>query len=181
MTAILDDFDELNDLLADSLKLADARKAVKRAKANNGIVAPELADIAAAAEAALRWTPQAAVARFVEEHCNCGASHRRFDGWFILSQHRQDQSARRLVRSDSHENLPAWHYVAEEVVSECAECLDSQELPLATPDFLLGVDALGQAFQADHSCAQLDFNDILSVEDVVLITPEELFAEGDEE
>lgn len=140
---LADDFSDLNDLLSEATELAEARKAVKKAKASGGQADPALAELAAVAEAALRWEPVAAVARFVEEHCACGSVHKRLDGWFILSQHRTDPSARRFVRSDGHDDLPAWHYVAEEQRAYCADCVESEDLPRATPDFLFGIEALG--------------------------------------
>lgn len=175
-----DELDDLNALLGEAVQIAAARKAVRRGATTGAKVDPAMADLAAMAEAALRWTPQAAVARFVEEHCACGASHKRFDGWFILSQHRTDPSARRFARSDSHEDLPSWHYVALQEVTYCAECVESEALPLATPDFLTGIDALGMPpldAGAQLSIPGIDYAEVASVESVVLVDPEDLLEE----
>lgn len=178
-----DELDDLNALLGEAVQIAAARKAVRRGATTGAKVDPAMADLAAMAEAALRWTPQAAVARFVEEHCACGASHKRFDGWFILSQHRTDPSARRFVRAESHEDLPAWHYVALVEVTYCAECVESEALPLATPDFLTGIDALGMPpldAGAQLSIPGIDYAEVASVESVVLVDPEEFFEEQEQ-
>lgn len=179
----VDDLDDLNALLGEAVQIAAARKAVRRGATTGAKVDPAMADLAALAEAAMRWTPQAAVARFVEEHCACGASHKRFDGWFILSHHRTDHSARRFVRADSHEDLPAWHYIALQEVAYCAECVESEALPLATPDFLTGIDALGQPpadTEAQLSFPSIDLTDVQSIESVVLVNAEEFFGEQEQ-
>lgn len=178
-----EDLDDLNALLSDAVQIAAARKAVRRGATTGAKVDPAMADLAALAEAAIRWTPKAAIARFVEEHCACGASHKRFDGWFILSHHRTDPSARRFVRSESHEDLPAWHYIALQEVAYCAECVESEALPLATPDFLTGIDALGQPpvdGAAQLSFPGIDLGEVQSTESVVLINTEEFFKEQEQ-
>lgn len=145
MTQILDttteDFEDLDALLAEAVEVAEARKIARKA----GTKTPAaVAAIVREADVELAWEPQFSIARFIESHCDCGHSHRRFDGWFIVSSHRRDPYARRYVRSDDHQNLPAWQYVAEEATEECAECLSSEALPLATIDLLSGIDALGE-------------------------------------
>lgn len=149
----IDDFDDLNELLSIALEVAAARKAVKT---RGAAVDPALAQIAEAAEAALRWKPEAAIARFAEVHCACGSSHKRFDGWFIFSTHRTDPGARRFLRADNHNDLPAWQYTALEEVTYCTECVSTEDLPIATPDYLMGIDALGQA--ATTATEQLSFD-----------------------
>ena len=150
MTTIIEQDDsadeDLDSLLTDSINIAAARKAVKRAPA--GKADPALVAIAEAAEAALRWNPEAAIARFVDVQCSCGAHSRRFDGWFILSLHRTDLTARRFARAEDHNDLPSWHYVAQETVAYCAECVSAEDLPLATPDYLIGLSALGEPANA---------------------------------
>ncbi len=133
---------DLDSLLSEAITLADARKAVRKS-AGKRQIDPALADIVQAADAALTWLPEYTVARFAETHCTCGASHRRFDGWFVVSQHRRDPHARRFVRSDSHHDLPAWQYTAVEEVDFCGECVSEFALPHATIDQLTGIDALG--------------------------------------
>ena len=99
---------DLDALLTESVAIADARKAGKKSAAKLRAKDPALADIAQAAEAALVWVAEYAVARFIETHCTCGSSHRTFDGWFVVSTHKRDPHARRFIRSHEHHDLPAW-------------------------------------------------------------------------
>lgn len=145
MTATLppqEDFDDLDSLLAEAVEVAEARKLARKKGTRTP---PAVAAIVREADAEMTWTPQFAIARFVETHCSCGASHRQFDGWFIVSQHKREPSSRRFLRSDNHHNLPAWQFTAQEDSSYCVECLEGEALPLAVIDQLLGLEALGQA------------------------------------
>lgn len=142
-----DDFDDLDALLADAVELAEARKVAKKKGTRTD---PAVAAIVREADVQMSWEPQFAVARFVEQHCSCGASHRRFDSWYIVSQHRREETSRRFARSPDHADLPAWQYVAEEQVENCAECLQEVALPYATIDQLMGIEALGSP--ADCCC-----------------------------
>ncbi len=137
-----DDLSELDDLLGESLTIAAARKAAKSGKKD---VSSDLIDIAQAADAALQWEPTTAIARFIEQHCDCGATHTRFDSWFILSQHRRIADGRRWKRTDSHEGLPATQYTVREDVTYCADCVSNDEYPLATEENCPGISCLGEA------------------------------------
>lgn len=136
-----EDFADLDDLLADAVQVAEARKLAKKQGTK---ASAEVRAIIREADAEMSWEPVYAIARFVEQHCTCGGSHRRFDSWFIVSQHRREAGSKRFLRSDSHNGLPAWQYVAGEEVTDCAECLAEAALPFATIDQLMGVDALGE-------------------------------------
>jgi hypothetical protein len=149
-----DDFDDLEQLLAGAVKAAEAKKTLKSLKRTKiGTLTEEDIQALANANEALTWDDESAIARFIETHCLCGSSTRRFDGWFIVSQHRRDASARRYRRSEDHEGLPAWRYVTLEEVGGCCECLQLDELPLATEEDLPGIEALGECPQCE--CEQL--------------------------
>jgi hypothetical protein len=157
MTKILDtdeapdDFSELDALLAGAVKLAEARKQARKPRSTvTGSLTPEDIEQLAHANDLLTWEDEYAVARFVESHCLCGSSHTRFDGWFIVSQHRRDASARRFRRNGGHEGLPAWKTVVAEETAECAECLSNCDLPLATSETFEGIEALGQPCECNY-------------------------------
>ena len=137
------DLDSLDDLLNEAVTIAEARKQTRRTVNGTKNVDPALLDIARAADAAMLWKPEYAVAHFVEEHCSCGASHKRFDGWFIVSSHHREPHARRFLRTDGHQDLPTWQYITERDLEFCAECVSEFALPLATLDLLTGIEALG--------------------------------------
>lgn len=140
--APIDDFADLDSLLAGAIKAAAERKALKAKTRNPCLLSPEdRAAIEAAAELQ-RWQEVAAIARFVEVRCTqCGATHRQFDGWFILSTLARQPATRRFRRANSHEGLPAWNYVAQEEACNCVECLP--HLPLWDPLMEGEIEALG--------------------------------------
>ena len=127
-----------------AIKAADARKAARQlAQKPKSLLTPEEQESIAHAQELLTWDDESSVARFVETHCACGASHQTFDGWFVVSRHRRDASARRFRRSSWHEDLPAWRYVVLEEVEECVECLAVCGLPTANTADFPGIEALG--------------------------------------
>ncbi len=132
---------DLDSLLLEAVSLAEAKKTSR--KSGKPRQDPALADIAQAAEAALVWVAEYAVAKFTETHCSCGASHRAFDGWFVVSNHKRDPHAKRFIRSADHHDLPSWQYTSLQEVDYCTDCVSELDLPRATLELRTGIDALG--------------------------------------
>lgn len=144
MTTILDpvedDFQDLDQLLGESVKISDAKKAVKTGRK----ITAEQADLLEAnrqAEALNIWHDLEAYAHIVHTSCDCGNHFQNFNGWYKYQEQRRG-GGRRLVRADDHEGLPASQFNTEQVVAYCHACAPTG-LPKATSDDLDILSTLG--------------------------------------
>lgn len=147
MTSILDPLDDtdsgdfsLDALLGESVKIADAKKAVKTGRK----LSAEQADLLEAnrqAEAINIWHDIEAYAHIVHTSCECGNHFQAFNGWYKYQEQRRG-GGRRLVRADDHEGLPCLQFNTEQVVAYCHACAPTG-LPKATSDDLDLLSTLG--------------------------------------
>lgn len=144
MTTILetpdDDFDTLDQLLGESVKIADAKKAVKTGRKLSAEQSETL-EANRLAEAANIWHDIEVYAHIVHTSCECGNHFKAFNGWYKYQEQRRG-GGRRLVRADDHEGLPASQFNTEQVVAYCHACAPTG-LPKATSDDLDILSTLG--------------------------------------
>lgn len=145
---------DLDDLLSESLTIAAARKTARSTPKGTD---PDAEALAAQADAALTWAPSHSIAHFIIEECGCGAAHRRFNAWYILSSHRWLPGVHRLLRSESdHQGLPTFQYTTRTATTYCADCLADDDLPIFA-DRLECLEALGENDDLTDS-RQLELN-----------------------
>lgn len=134
---------DLDDLLTESVQLADA----KRAKATGRKLTAEQSEILAAnalAEELELWEDQEVFALVAEVQCNCGACSQQFRGWFVAQERIRGGKGRRLVRQEDHGGLPASVYRIREEAIWCVECLGKEGLPFAAPEDFPPLESLGE-------------------------------------
>lgn len=116
----LDELADLDVLLAESTKLAGARKA----KATGRKLTTEQNDLLEAnqlAEELQTWQPVEVFAHVVKTVCACGNRFDDFRGWYRFDQQRRG-SGRRLIRVPAKGDVPAKQYITETVVPHCHAC-----------------------------------------------------------
>lgn len=120
----MNDFDDLDSLLSDSVRLAHA----KRDKAQGRKLKPDQQaslDLARAMEEINAWEPIRAVVYFQSTTCTCGNSWKEYQGTYLHSQHRRTK-ADRLTRKSVDAGLPEHEYWTHRVTLGCAECVGAQ-------------------------------------------------------
>lgn len=150
-----DAFDELNAMIAEARRekeLKKRREQLERQAKGYGKKLTqeqleELENLKAAAEVA-RWAGHSAYAHIVHRYCECGSFQAHFQGWYLY-QERDDGKGRRLVKSDSHNDLPAWQYLTREETVWCSNCA-----PEGLPEAGLGdcdmLEVLGEPEQLEE-------------------------------
>lgn len=166
MTTILDespdDFDTLDQLLGESVKIADAKKAVKTGRKLSAEQSETL-EANRLAEAANVWHDIEVYAHIVHTSCECGNHFKAFNGWYKYQEQRRG-GGRRLVRADDHEGLPASQYNTEQVVAYCHACAPTT-LPKATSADLDILSTLGDDLdEGDDGQVDLDLESDEAVE-----------------
>lgn len=124
-----DDFDDLEDLLAEATAHAaeGQRIAKARQKAANGQADAEMIEMLRKFDEARLWVSVAAVALVHTQECaGCGSKHAMFMGWFEKKQHRTDFHAHKLIRGKPADvSLPL---IVERhpqgVVECCPDCVE---------------------------------------------------------
>lgn len=107
-----------------------------------GAAADALATLAARIAAELQWTSRSLVTVFTVQHClKCAHDTEYVTGVMVEQEHKNDPSARRLLRSVSnHPLLPKRRESWQETVEECAGCYspaDARMLPVIVPTPLI--------------------------------------------
>lgn len=146
----LDDLDDLDLMLETAVEAAKKRKAEREAarKAHNS---PDGDAPAWATPERPIWAETAAIARYITTSCSCGASHRRFDSWYILSELiSAPETVHRLERCEGHNDLPASTYTTQEETAYCTECLGPEGLLPTELAELEVFEPLGQPETADE-------------------------------
>lgn len=149
---------ELDDLLSESVEIAQARRAAKTGKR----LTQEQAELLEANQLAIDrevWTDVLAVAHFVEVECACGEAHRKFGGWYVLQQHKRWGASRKLVRAGDHRGLPMHQYSTQELVSFCAQCLHAT-MPVISQAELPMLSAFGEAFEGDAGQLEMELLEV---------------------
>ena len=134
---------DLDELLTESVQLADA----KRAKATGRKLTAEQSELLAAnslAEELELWEDLEVYAVVAEVHCDCGACSQQFRGWFVAQERIRGGKGRRLVRQEDHGGLPASVYRIREETLWCVECLMKEELPTSSPEDFDLLESLGE-------------------------------------
>lgn len=123
----LPDFSDLDALLAESTKLASARKA----KVTGRKLSPEQVSALDSAQAQadrMLWTGVKAFAHVAETLCSCGCRSLEFRGWYHFEVQPRG-TGKRLIRRDGKSDLPSSLYLTQTLQSQCVECLPP--LPVA--------------------------------------------------
>jgi len=129
----LDDFSDLNDLLADALsaqkEIADAKAAKDRQKRGGGSSQERAADAERIArwEAAHEWRAVANVALFHRFSCACGAHSTVFEQLMVRQQHRHlRDSYRWQLTKTAHAELPNEVTIRKTSSPVCPKCAESK-------------------------------------------------------
>lgn len=126
-----DNFDDLNDLLTESVRTADAHRRVKslRSKIAAHKATPDDLKALAEAEFIASWTPVANALVFNQYQCPCcGARLKLFDCLMEEQQNKWNPSSRRWLRREvKHPALPVKVVLREHNTNPCAECFAEQE------------------------------------------------------
>lgn len=130
--ATTEDFDDLDDLLEESTKLAKAKKQKATGRKLDSEL-EELLESSRDAEEHRLWEVTSVLAHFKETTCDCGCVTTRFDGWFQLSTHKRLADVHKLLRVEEFGELPAEQWTTTEEVAYCLECLSELDLPVAEP------------------------------------------------
>lgn len=157
----LDGFDELDALLLESKKLAAAKAQAKKS-AKLTPEEEELLEADAIAAMLAQWEETEVYAHFITEHCQCGASHRRFNAWYIRSEHRTKPGINRLLKSQDHNGLPASKYESEEQVTYCADCVDNEGLGAVTTAEVSILESIGCCVELAVGQMELSFPEPLA-------------------
>ena len=111
-SGVVDDLDELNQLLAESMSAKEDARKVKEARkalASKGTLESEreeLKRLVAQWELKREWTPVANTIMFDVQHCtNCGTQHKHFTGLFQRQEHKVSKITR-WIRSVEDSALP---------------------------------------------------------------------------
>lgn len=155
---VVDDLEDLDTLLNESVAIADAKKAKNQGRKLSA-EQTELLGINEAAREALAWEPQSAIAHFIVTTCACGAEHRRFSSWYHFLQHRRNADQRKLVAAECHSDLPAEEYTSQASSLYCTECLSTAGLPRSE---LAIAFSLGEAHECECEQLELTFTDLPS-------------------
>lgn len=115
---------DLDSLLTESVKLADARKAAKKG-AKLTAEQQELIDNNRLAEEMQLWQDIAVYAHMQESLCDCGNCYKDFQGFYLLQRRRFGKSDR-LIRVDSPvEGLEVRKFLTYALSDHCYECVDA--------------------------------------------------------
>lgn len=123
-TPDLDDLNDLESLLDESVTLAKAKrdKALGRKLSGKQLVTLTANEIA---QHELVWEGVAVIAHFKETLCACGEVTRVFDGWFLYERHRRQVGSIRLARIQGlvPTDLPQFQHVSDRTAGACACCM----------------------------------------------------------
>lgn len=144
--------DELDTLLEESLAVAQAKKLQKQGR-KLSLEQQAILDANKLAVEMDRWVSHEVYAHVAHVYCSCGAFHEQFRGWYKYQELRHG-NGRRLIKSDDHDDLPAYRYTTEEEVNWCADCMGN-DLPEADVDLndllvTLGTPAAGESAPASE-------------------------------
>lgn len=135
LTESQDLLEDLNSLLAESTKLHQAKTHQRQGKTLS-TEQSELLEANHLAEQMQIWEAKQALAHFTDVGCSCGNHFRRFDGWYVLQEHKRQPGTIKLIRGDSPQKLPLAQFVTLEKVAYCHECLSNAQLPVVTKEHL---------------------------------------------
>lgn len=136
---------DLDSLLTESVKLADARKAAKKG-AKLSAEQQALLETNRIAEEMELWLDVAVYAHMQESLCNCGNCYKDFQGFYLL-QRRRFGKADRLLRIDTPpEGLEVWKFETYQLSSHCYECVEAifSDAPEASPQNCQILSSLGK-------------------------------------
>ena len=136
---------DLDELLQESLELADAKLAARRGKK----LTEAQAEVLAANSAALHfesWRSYMLICHVELTTCTCGCAWEGFGGWYEYQINRRDESRQMLVRVDGAlPPLPRQKYQTILEVSACDQCAPWADLPLASAEQLPMLESFGQS------------------------------------
>lgn len=131
VTPLADNFDDLDALVAESVRTADAHRRVKslRSKIAAHKATPDDLKALAEAEFIASWMPVANALVFNQYQCPCcGARLKLFDCLMEEQQNKWNPSSRRWLRREvKHPALPVKVVLREHNTNPCAECFAEQE------------------------------------------------------
>lgn len=135
---------DLDDLLQESLELADAKLAARRGKK----LTSAQSEILSANSAALHfesWRGYMLICHVELTTCACGCAWEGFGGWYEYQVNRREESRQMLVRVGGDlPPLPRQKYQTVLEVSACDQCAPWAELPLASVEQLPMLESFGQ-------------------------------------
>lgn len=155
-----DDLNDLESLFAESVTLANARKA-KSKGAQLSLEQREILESARIAAEANIWQGQAVYAHVIRTSCQCGHCTETFAGWYEYQVQRKGNGRRLVSVPKAEETLHASRYTSEEAVEICEKCLPalphtpSQDCDLLTT---LGRDCVG-AHSEDSQQTSFNFEE----------------------
>lgn len=148
---------DLDDLLSESLELADARRASRQGRK----LTEAQAETLAANSAALHfesWRSYMLICHVELTTCSCGCAWEGFGGWYEYQVNRRDESRQMLQRVESSElpTLPRQKFQTLLEVQACDQCAPWKDLPLADPQQLPMLESFGEVaeWQSEEEVAE---------------------------
>lgn len=131
-SGVVDDFDDLDQLLKESLSSkSDAKRvqSARRALASKSATdseREELSKLVAEWELKREWTPVSNTIMFEAQRCcNCGSAHEHFIGFFQRQEHKVSKITR-WVKAVHNDSLGKEVKISESPVGICSNCRSSR-------------------------------------------------------
>jgi len=142
-----DDFEDLDQLLNESLAVAEAKRSQKLGRRLNADQQLAL-EANAAAERFATWKTVACIAHVELTVCKCGAGFELFSSWYRLEMSKREQGKQQLTAlAEPLSGFPTSQYRTMREVPTCSECIP--DLPVTDESEFPILESLGDSAEWD--------------------------------
>lgn len=142
-----DDFEDLDQLLNESLAVAEAKRSQKLGRRLNADQQLAL-EANAAAERFVTWKTVACIAHIELTVCKCGAGFELFSSWYRLETSKREHGKQQLTAlAEPLEGFPRSQYRTMREVPACSDCLP--DLPATNEVEFPILESLGDSAEWD--------------------------------